>query len=497
MITRRPAPARRPTPGSRILAVAALAACVLAAPTSAQVVGAKSAIRSMRFPPLRFHAPAPETHKVAGVSVLYLEDHSVPLVSLFARFEGGYSLFGRGLYGAAAAFPAMLRYGGTETLAPDSVDSAIEYYALQTAFGGGGETVFSSLNTLTEHLDVAMKLWGDMLRRPRFDSTQLEIWRGRELENVRRRPDDPQRLAFTEFNHLMYGDHPVGWEMRASDLAPNLVDRRSMKEIQSRVLCPDNLILGVTGDVSWHDLEPRLRTMLDGWPPCTGSLDPYPEPQIRKKPGVFLIPRDLDQSILVMAHPTDLHLGDGRDYFAAQIGNSILGSGGFSSRLMAQVRTEQGYAYSAGSIWTMPRRYQGIVGAITRTRPENTVPALELILNIMKEMSDAPPSRDEVQTSVDQIVNGFVFNFETAGQIIARRMFYLAQDLPTDWLERYLTGVEGVTPAAVHSVLEKYLRPQDMIILVVGDPDRIGRDALATLGPVTILEPEKDPPQRR
>jgi len=241
--------------------------------------------------------------------------------------------------------------------------------------------------------------------------------------------------------------------------------------------------------VSWRDLEPRLREMIRGWPPCTGTLRDYPEPKIRKTPGVFLIPRDLDQSILVMAHPTDLHLGDGREYFAAQIGNSILGSGGFSSRLMARVRTEEGYAYSVGSIWTMPRRYEGIVGAITRTRPENTVPALRLILDIMKEMSDAEPSHDEVETSVDQIANGFVFNFETASQIVARRMFYLAQDLPEDWLERYLTGVEGVTPKAVHAVLEKYLRPQDMIILVVGDPDRIGRDALAKLGPVTILEP--------
>jgi zinc protease len=141
----------------------------------------------------------------------------------------------------------------------------------------------------------------------------------------------------------------------------------------------------------------------------------------------------------------------------------------------------------------MPRRYQGIVGAVTRTRPENTVPALELILETMEEMSREDPTREEVGTAVDQIVNGFVFNFETMAQIISRRMFYLAQELPEDWLERYVAGVEDVTPRSVHRVLRDNLRPDDMIILVVGDPDRIGREGLERLGPVTILDPSTLP----
>ncbi len=474
---------------SRLVLSAFLVGALAPLPSAAQVPGGRAAAEGLRYPPLRFHAPVPETHEVEGVPVLYLEDHTVPLVTLFARFKGGYSLFDRSRYAATSALPALLRYGGTESLAPDSVDAALEYYALQTSFGAGGETVFSSLNTLTQHLDAALDLWFGMLRTPRFDSTQVEVWRGRELENVRRRPDDPQRLAFSQFNRLLYGDHPVGWEMSPDDLEPQKLTPERLRDVQHRILCPEHLVLGVTGDVAWPQVEARLREYLRGWPPCSGPLPEYPEPHIRRQPGVFLIPRDLEQSILVMAHPTAVHLGDGSEYFAAQIGNAILGAGGFSSRIMEKVRTEEGYAYSASSIWTMPRRYDGIVGAVTRTRPENTVPALRLILDIMAEMSREDPTRDEVGTAVDQIVNGFVFNFETMAQIVSRRMFYLAQDLPSNWLERYVAGVEGVTPASVHRVLRANLRPDDMIILVVGDPDRIGRDALAGLGPVTVLEP--------
>jgi zinc protease len=228
--------------------------------------------------------------------------------------------------------------------------------------------------------------------------------------------------------------------------------------------------------------------MLRSWPRCTQPLPEPPLADVRETGGVFLIPRPLEQAVLVLAHPTAVRLGDS-DYFAAQIGNTILGAGGFSSRLMARLRTESGYAYSAASLWTTPQKYKGLIGVVTRTRPENAVPTLRLILDILNEVRDAPPTRDEVDTAVDQIANGFVFNFETAAQIIARRMSYLAQDLPDDWLEKYLRGVQEVDPAAVQAVFRRHLHPESMTILVVGDPQRMDMEALSALGPITILEP--------
>jgi zinc protease len=183
-----------------------------------------------------------------------------------------------------------------------------------------------------------------------------------------------------------------------------------------------------------------------------------------------------------------VRLADDSSYYSATIGNSILGGGGFSSRILSRVRTEAGFAYSASSLWTMPRRYDGLLGAITRTSPENTIPAIELILETMEGLRTAPPEAGEVQTAVERIVNGFVFNFETPGRIVSRTMFYLAQDLPSDWLERYLNGIQRVTAEGIHDAFARHLRPAEMMILIVGDPDRIGRDAIAALGPVTVLD---------
>jgi zinc protease len=454
----------------------------------AQAPAVREALTALRFRPIEFEPPVPERHEVDGVRVLLLEDQALPLVSVYARFRGGYGLFDREWYAPALGLPTLLRYGGTAELSPDSVDTIMDYYAVQTSFGTGGGSISATMNVLTEHVDVAMRLWGDLLTRPGLDPAQIALWRDRELESVRRRADDPSSLAYAEFNRLLYGDHPVGWDLGAEDLEPALVEPARFRAVHRRIVCRQNLMLGVTGDVAWGEIRALVERFVAQVDACESPLPEPPVPVIRRDAGVFVIDRDLEQAVVVMAHPVSVRLADEPTYFAATIGNSILGGGGFSSRLLARVRTEQGYAYSASSLWTMPRRYDGVVGALTSTRPESVVPAIDLILSTMEEMRAEPPSEAELRTAVDGVVNGFVFNFETPGQIVSRMMLYLAEDMPEDWLERYARGIQLVTTDDVRRVFAQHVRPSDMTVLVVGDLDSIGREALEALGPVTLLE---------
>jgi predicted Zn-dependent peptidase len=478
---------------SRALTMALVAATVpmLAA---AQVEPGRAAVDRLTFEPLVFEQPEVEHHEIDGVRVLLLEDRDLPLVTVYAYIRGGYGLFDRSLYAPALGLPAMLRYGGTETRTPAEVDETLERYALQFSFGTAGGSVTSAVNTLSENLPLALEMWGEMLARPRFAVEEIEAWRARQLEGVLRRVDDPARLAYSEINRLLFGDHPIGWEMDAADLEQALVAPSAFRMLHERIVCRDNATLGVTGDTAWDEIEGMLTALVERLPACAEPLPEAPTPEIRRAPGVFLVEKEIDQSVVVMAHPTNVRLGDDPAYYAAMTGNSILGGGGFSSRLLGRVRTEEGFAYSATSLWTTPRRHEGIIGATTRTRPENTVPAIELILDIMAELLESPPTEEEVGTTVDRIVNGFVFNFDTPGQIVSRTMYYLAQELPEDWLERYWRGVQKVTPEDVRAVFAQHLRPEEMTILVVGDPARIATE-LERLGPVTVLDPARTPPR--
>ncbi len=492
--TRRPWSLGLPGPVPFLLAWAALVAgggALLAgvwAPVSGQTTG-RSVVESLQFEPLEFQQPVVEEHTVLGVDVLLLEDDELPLVTLHAYFRGGYARFPRVSYAAATGLPALLRYGGTVGRTPREVDELIAHLALQTSFGTGGGSITSSMNTLTEHLDAATGLWAEMLVEPGFDEGEVEAWRARQLESVRRRADDPGRLAVAEMNRLLYGDHPVGWEMSEDDLRPVRVTPEAFLEVHRRIVCRENLVLGFTGDVDWARAASLATGLVERIPSCEEELGEDPIPEIRRAAGVFVVEKPLEQAVVVMAHPTDVRLADDEEYFAALIGNSILGGGGFSSRILQRVRTDEGYAYSATSLWTTPRRHEGLIGAMTRTRPENVAPAIDAILGTMRGLLEGPPRTDEVDTTVDQIINGFVFNFESAAQVVSRTMYYRAIDLPDDWLERYWRGVQEVGPEDVLSVFQEHLRPDEMTILVVGDLQRMGLEALQRFGPLEILVP--------
>jgi zinc protease len=198
-----------------------------------------------------------------------------------------------------------------------------------------------------------------------------------------------------------------------------------------------------------------------------------------------------------MGKPSDVRLADNEDYYAAVIGNSVLGGSGLTSRLARRVRNEEGLAYAVGSVWTMPQRSRGIIGATTQTKSESTVEVIRLIADALGEVATVPLDDAEVRDAVDRIANGFVFNFETPSQIVFRQMLNHTQNLPLDWLERFLAGVQRVTTADVHEVLRETLPPNgldDMVILIVGDPARFD-PGLESLGPVRMLEEDRAAPR--
>ncbi|MCH7602724.1 MAG: insulinase family protein [Planctomycetes bacterium] len=145
----------------------------------------------------------------------------------------------------------------------------------------------------------------------------------------------------------------------------------------------------------------------------------------------------------------------------------------------------------------MPRRSRGIIAATTQTKSESTVQAIRLIAEAFGEVAVAPPDDVEVGDAIDRITNGFVFNFETPALIVSRQMLYLSQNLPSDWLQRFLAGIQSVTPASVHEVFRRNLPLNgldDMVILIVGDP--AGFDpGLEDLGPIRILDEDETAPR--
>ncbi len=449
----------------------------------------RAAVEALTFPPLVLDPPEADEHDVLGVPVFHLHDPTLPLVDLNVQLRGGPGHFPREDLAVTTALPTLFRAGGTAELSPNSVDARLDALALDLAVTAGAGGMAIGLNGLTPTFARGLDLLGEMLLRPAFDREAIEVWRGQELSRVQRREDNPGSLAISEFNRLMFGDHPVGWVMTADDLSPDRVSEAELRRAHATIMCRDRLILGVSGDLTWEEAEPLIRGFLDPWPACERPLVPSPAPELREEGGVFVLPRSTDQSTVIVAGPGGVRLEDSPEFFASRIADHLLGAGGFGSRLLSTLRTNEGLAYGAYSVWTASPRHEGIAGAATATRPERTIQATRLLLETIDRMRADPPGAEEVARAQEEISNRYVFAFGSAAQIVARRMAYRAQDLPPTWLERYFEGLGEVTPGAVDRVADEHLDPAGMTILIVGDPARFD-PGLDTLGPVYRLLPD-------
>jgi predicted Zn-dependent peptidase len=449
----------------------------------------RAAVEALEFPPLVFEPPVVDERDVAGVPVFHLYDPTLPLVDVQIQIQGGIGHFPREELGSLSAFPTLLRSGGTRGAPPDSIDQALDLLAAQLTIGGGAGGTSVGLNVLEDRLEPALDLLAEVLLEPDFSSDALEVWRGQETARIQRREDDAGSLAFAEFNRLMYGDHPVGWVMEEAEISPDRVSPARLRELHDRLFCRDRLLIGVSGDVEWGEAERLLTRFLAPWPDCETPLPTPRGAQVRSGPGVFILPKQVDQSTIIVAGPSPIRLGDTPEFFASRVADFVLGGGGFSSRMLSRLRTEEGLAYGAGSVWTTPILYDGLVGGLTASGAPTTVRATGLLLEVLAGLREEPPTEDEVAEAVETTAMSYVFAFDSPAQIVARQMSYRLQGLPSNWLLRYLEGLQAVTTEQVAQVVRDHLDPALMTVLIVGDPERFG-PGLEALGPLYLLSPD-------
>ena len=181
------------------------------------------------------------------------------------------------------------------------------------------------METPTRHLDLALRLWVEVLRYPRFDPERVESWRLRQLELVRRGEDQPGSVAVRTFNRVLFGDHPIGWNLTPEDLAPGVLTGERLRRLHEAITCADNMTLGVVGDISRADAAAKLEAAFGDMPACAQPLVPPDPPVIRDEAGVFIVHKAVNQTSLVMGQPGGILQRDDPEYYAAQIANWILG----------------------------------------------------------------------------------------------------------------------------------------------------------------------------
>jgi zinc protease len=331
-----------------------------------------------------------------------------------------------------------------------------------------------------------MKVFADVLRRPAFDADRLKVATTAASATIARQNDNPNAILGRVFANVIYGEtSPFARTATYASIAS--ITRDDLVAWHAKYYHPNRVILGVVGDVSVDEARKLVTTHFGDWAKGPAVTEELPRPKTEPIPGVFEAVKDDSTQSFVSVGQQGTLLRTHPDYFPVTVLNEVL-SGGFTSRLFSKVRTELGLAYSVGgavgSGWIRPSPFSMTLS----TKVESTVAATEAMIKEVKDLqSSRPPTEAEIELARSSILNSFVFNSDSAAEVLGQQMTYEYYGQPLDWLERYRAAIEKVTPAEVAAVAKKYMHPEQFSIVVVGPKQ--GRDKpLDALGPVKAVD---------
>jgi zinc protease len=447
----------------------------------------------LTFPPLpAFQPQQPIRIQLTNGMVIFLQpDHELPLISATATIRGGSISEPASKVGLVSLYGDVWRTGGTKSKTGDQMDDFLEARAAKIETADGADSTSISLNCLKGDFDPVFEMFLDLLHNPEFRPDKLELAKQQLYTGIARRNDDVSSIVGRESAILAYGkDNPYAREEEFSTVAA--VKRDDLVNWHQQYVYPNNVIFGISGDFDPKTMEAKLRQAFESWPKGVQAKDP----DIKfagAKPGYYFVQKtDVNQSSIEMV---DLGIRrDDPEYFAVSVMNEIFG-GGFSSRLFNNVRAAKGLAYSVGGGVGTSFSHPGMTRIQMQTKSESTVAGIQALYEEVDKMHEKAPDADELKRAKDQILNSFIFRFDTPGKVLREKMTYEFYHYPLDFLERYRGEIEKVTGDQVMQAARKYIQKDKLSVLVVGNDAEFDKP-LSSLGSITKVDISIPPPPK-
>lgn len=442
-------------------------------------------------PPLpAFHPQEPRRIELPNGMVIFLqEDHELPVIGGSMTIRGGAVLEPAEKTGMLDIYGEVWRTGGTSKRTGDELDDFLEARAAKVETDDGEDSTVISFNCLKQDFSDVFPVFLELLREPAFRDDKIALAQREMDTSIARRNENSADIAGREAVKLAYGRaNPYARTAEYATVAA--VTRQDLLAWHQRFVHPNNIILGVYGDFDAAQMEARLRQAFGSW-----ERGPQAEPPKiayePAKPGLYFAEKDdVNQSEIRL-----LGLGTEKknpDYYALVVMNEVLG-GGFASRLFTNIRSKLGLAYSVGGGVGTGWDHPGITAFSMGTKSATTGESVEALRKELNDLLTSPPTDVEIRRAKDSILNGFIFNFDTKAKVLFERIRYEFYGYPPDFLERFRAGIEKVTREDVERVAHKYVHPEQLAVLVVGNAQEV-TPQLSKLGPVTKLNISIPPP---
>ncbi|MCB9652720.1 MAG: insulinase family protein [Deltaproteobacteria bacterium] len=413
-----------------------------------------------------------------GLTVLVANASEMPVVSFLLVTQGGIALDPKGRGGLTSLTYAMLGEGTKDLDAMAFSDAVAD---LGASFGASCDRDHGvvSIGGLARNSDAMAKLLADAVLHPRLAATDFDRLKKQRLAALEQRRGSPQGLAFAAVPKLMYGaKHPYGHPPEGTVVSIEPIQLKDVKAQQKRAFSPATSALVVSGKISLEEAKALAKKYLGQWKAGRAVGTKIPALNPRKRRDIAFIAKDgAAQTMIVVGRP--IFPRGHPDEIPMTILNEIFG-GSFSSRLNMNLREDKGYTYGARSM-TATRRGVGAFVAYAAVRADATADSLHEFFTEMDGVRARPPTPDEIARAKSGLIRSLPGQFETAGAIASAASSLFVYNLPLDDYSTLAAKYEAVTSDALARVAQRYLTPDRMMVLLVGDTQ-------AVEGPVAALK---------
>ncbi len=406
-----------------------------------------------------------------GITLLVIRQPHLPMVVLSALVDAGSRFDPAGKEGLASLVATVLTEG-TEKRAASEIHDAVDFLGAKLGAGAGDDYATLSLTVLKKDLEKGMDLFADVLLRPAFRNADFARKLEETLADIESQDQNPGTVADRAFRKALYQtgpyrNAPVGWKESVAKL--KVTDARAFYTAMYR---PDRTVLVASGDVTVEEVRVLVDRFFAAWPKApqeasAGSVnhEAVPNPAPLTEPTEVRIDRDLSQANLVWGHLGTTR--DNPDWYAMQVMNYILGGGGFSSRMMASIRTDAGLAYSVFSYF-VPGKLPGSFQVVLQTKSASTAEALERLEKEVARIRTEPVSDEELSAAKKYLTGSFPMRFDSNAEMVSFYSQIEYYDIGLDYPARYDGLINSITKENVLRVAQKYLHPEKAILVVVG-----------------------------
>jgi zinc protease len=441
---------------------------------------------------LKVKLPRPiETTLPNGISLMILEDHRFPLVTVQFDIDGAgpmYEPAGQpGLAGATARLLAEGTKTRTSKQIAEQIDSLGASLSASAGFGSGSTVVAAS--GLSDTFEKWFALTTDVLLHANFPAEELAQYQARAKSALLQQRSQPGFLANQTMSRALYGTYPAA-VVSATPESLDALTPAMLAEWHDKHYAPQNTILAISGDIHAETLVPKLREWLAEWQRSKAPVNFSAGPPPASKEKIFLIDRPGSvQTTLLMGNLAVDRTSP--DYPALVVLNEVLGAGS-ASRLFLNLREEKGYTYGVYSN-VIARKYAGPWTAGGDLRTEVTDGAMTEFLRELNRIRDEKVPDAELDSARRSVVAHFALSLETPQQVIAYAITRKTYGFPEDYWDKYPAQIAAITADEVQRVARKYIDPATMQVVAVGDAGKI-KSILEKYGPVDLMDPSGKPP---